>query len=102
MPDHRDDPLVRSARREALVVMAVWLVAMHYSVLYCYVFGYDRAPETLTFILGFPDWVVWGILAPWLVCLLLSYWFGHVFMHDTKLGGSADELAGADREGRDA
>ena len=101
MPEHREDPLVRSARREALVVMLIWLCAMLYTVLYCYVYGYHRPPETLTYILGFPDWVVWGILAPWGVCLLLSYWFGYVFMHDTELG-KADEVAGEGGEERHA
>jgi hypothetical protein len=102
MPEHREDPLVRSGRREALVVMLIWFCAMMYTVLYCYFNGYRRPPETLTYILGFPDWVVFGILAPWAVCLVLSFWFGHVFMHDTELGGDPDEVAGSDGEGRNA
>jgi hypothetical protein len=98
MPEHRDDPLVKSARREAVVVLLIWLCAMLYTVLYCYFNGYQRDPATLTFILGFPDWIVWGILAPWMVCLVLSFWFGHTFMQDTDLGGDPDQVAGEDGE----
>jgi hypothetical protein len=89
MPDSRLDPAVISARREALVVLVIFTAAMVYTVVTCYVYGYDRAPETLTFKYGFPDWVFWGIIVPWSICLLLSFWFGHQFMRDADLGESA-------------
>lgn len=94
MPERREDPVLKSARREALVVLVLWLAAMTYTVTYCYLFGYGRSLEELTFILGFPDWVFWGIIAPWAVCLVLSYWFSHLFMRDEDLG--------EDREASDA
>lgn len=94
MPDGREDPAVCTARREALVVLLIFLGALIYTVTFCYVRGYDRPPETLTFVLGFPDWVFWGIVAPWGVCLLLSYWFGHTFMRDSDLGSDSDPDAG--------
>ena len=90
MTERRDDPTVRSARFEALVVLAVFVTAMLYTVLYCYAHGYHRDPATLTYILGFPDWVFWGIVAPWLVCVLISYWFGYRFVRDSELGAEAD------------
>jgi len=90
MPESRLDPAVTSARREALVVVVIFTVAMFYTVGYCYLNGYYRPPETLTFQFGFPDWVFWGIIVPWGVCLLLSFWFGHRFVRDTDLGQSAD------------
>ncbi len=88
-----DDPLLRSARREALVVLGIWLAALTYTVGYCYRFGYNRDPQTLTFVLGFPDWVFWGIIAPWIVCVFLSYWFGYRFVRDDTLGAERDEGA---------
>jgi hypothetical protein len=75
-----------SARREALVVLAVWLAAMAYTVGYCYSFGYGRDPETLAFVFGFPDWIFLGIIAPWAVCVAFSWWFAFVFMADADLG----------------
>ncbi len=94
MPDHREDPAVWTARREALVVLLILVGALIYTVTFCYLYGYDRAPETLTFIYGFPDWVFWGIVIPWCVCLLLSFWFGHRFMRDSDLGIGAEADSG--------
>ena len=81
-----EDPLVRSARREAAVVLLIWAVALIYSVGYCWLFGYHRAPSELTFVWGIPDWVMWGVFAPWLACYLVSLWFSYGFMTDDELG----------------
>jgi hypothetical protein len=91
MPPPTDDPVLRSARREALVVFASWLAAMIYTVSYCYLNGYNRAQESLTFVLGFPDWVFWGIVVPWSVCIAFSFWFGATFMRDEDLGEELPE-----------
>jgi hypothetical protein len=85
-----EDRLVRSARREALFALAVWLVSMVYTITYCYLNGYNRAPESLTFVLWFPDWVFWGIVVPWIACVILSTWFAFRFMGDEPL---EDEIA---------
>jgi hypothetical protein len=81
-----EDPVLRSSRREALLVFLVWALALTYTVTYCYRNGYDRDPATLCYIWGFPDWVFWGILAPWFGCLLFSYLFGYFIMKDADLG----------------
>ena len=67
-----EDPLVRDARREAAAVALVAIVATAYTVGYCALFGYGREGEPIRFVLGFPSWVFWGILAPWGVCVLIS------------------------------
>src|SRR5436190_245347 len=74
-----DDLVLRSARREAIVAVLIWLAAMTYTVTYCYLNGYHRSPESLTFVLGFPDWVFWGIFVPWSVCVVLSFYYGATF-----------------------
>ena len=91
MSQSTDDPVLRSARREALVVLVTWLAAMAYTVTYCYRHGYDRPVESLTFVLGFPDWVFWGIVAPWAVCVAFSIYFGATFMRDEDLGEELPE-----------
>ena len=49
-------------------------------------------------MLGFPTWVFWGILVPWMACTAVSVWFAFAFMGDEDLG---EEPAGdAPREGR--
>jgi hypothetical protein len=91
MPKQNDDPVLRSARREAIVVFCTWLAAMAYTVTYSYLNGYGRTPESLTFVLGFPDWVFWGIVAPWSVCILFSFYFGATFTKDDDLGEELPE-----------
>ncbi len=86
MSQRQPDSLLTSARREALVVLAVWSVALVYSISYCYQFGYGRSVDDLTFVLGFPDWVYWGVVAPWCVCFAISFWFSFRFMRDEPLG----------------
>ncbi len=93
-----EDPLLRSARREALVVGVTWVCAMSWSVGYCAWFGYGRSIDGLTFVWGIPDWVFWGIVAPWLACIAFSFFFGARFMGDDDLGrddGANDEPSGA-------
>ena len=84
--EKKELPLLKSARREALGAFAIWLAAMIYSVGYCSLYGYDRTAESLTFILGFPDWVFWGLVLPWGVCTIISSLFAFYFMKDEDLG----------------
>ena len=91
MSQSTDDPVLRSARREAIVVFLTWLAAMIYTVTYCYLNGYNRKVESLKFVFGIPDWVFWGILAPWTVCAVFSFFFGHTFMRDEDLGEELPE-----------
>ncbi len=85
----QEDPVVRNARREAIVSVLIWFLAMAYTVGYCWLFAYGRDPATMRFYAGIPDWVLWGIIAPWLVCLVVSWWFAYVFMTDEPLGAEA-------------
>ena len=64
---------------------------MVYTVTYCYLFGYNRSLESLTFVLGFPDWVFWGVVVPWLVCVVFSWLFAFVLVKDVDLGVDPDE-----------
>jgi hypothetical protein len=86
MTVRRDDPVLTSARREAWLVFLTWLVACIYSVGVCYRFGYDRDVATLTYVLGFPDWVFWGVVTPWTVCTLLCYVMAYHVIADDDLG----------------
>jgi hypothetical protein len=91
-----EDPVLRSSRREAIAVFITWLGALAYTVTYCALYGYGRPAEDLKFVtlfwgIAFPDWVFWGIIAPWSVCFLISYWFSYVFMTDEELGEELEE-----------
>lgn len=90
-PATRELPLLKSARREALIAFAMWFTAMVYSVGYCVQFGYGRTAESLTFVLGFPDWVFWGLVLPWGVCTVASSLFAFFVMKDEDLDGGVQQ-----------
>jgi len=85
------DPVFTSARREALVALCIWVAATAWSVGYCAMHGYGRTAESLTFVLWFPDWIFWGIVAPWLVCVAVSIWYAFVLMRDEDLGSNEQD-----------
>jgi hypothetical protein len=82
--------LLISARREMLVAAAIWLAALIWTCGYCAKYGYNLQPEDLKFVLGFPDWIFWGVVLPWGVCTLISGWFAFFFMQDADLGDTDD------------
>lgn len=85
------DPVYLSSRREALAAFLTWFVAMLWTVGVSCTYGYGRDPATLTYVLGFPDWVFYGVVLPWCVCFLLSYGFSAVWVKDEDLGSDQDE-----------
>ena len=93
MTDRREDPVLTSARREAWLVFLIWLVACVYSVGVCYRFGYHRDASTLTYVLGFPDWIFWGVVTPWTVCTLLCFVMAYFIITDDDLGAEQEEAA---------
>ena len=92
MKPRLEDPVLKSARREAVVVFGVWLAACVYSVGYCFLFGYARDPMTLSYVAGVPDWIFYGVAAPWAVCTLLSFWISNYFITDEDLGEEQAEV----------
>jgi hypothetical protein len=98
--------IFRNARREALVVALVWALAAAWVVGYCYLRGYSHPadawvvraglaaagePTDQGVILGFPSWVFWGILAPWLICTAFTVLYGTFGMPDDELGEDASD-----------
>ncbi len=96
--DH-EDSVVRSSRREAVLVLGTWLAATAYTVGYCTFYGYERTWQSVTLLWGFPDWVFWGIVCPWLVCLGWSWWFAYRFMSDEPLEDTAEAIGAAGSQG---
>ena len=89
----KEQQLLRHARRESLLVMAVWAVALAWSTVCGYVMGYDPHRE-VSLILGMPDWVFWAVVLPWGIVLVFSAWFCFFFMADDDLGQDPDEKGG--------
>lgn len=116
-PHWQIDPAMVRARREAIWILTLWALCCIYTCTYCYLFGYlshehlanstgmdvaemvgplesfNRDPETLTipFGLGFPDWVFWGIVVPWVVCVVLSIYFCQFIFTEDELGHPDEE-----------
>jgi uncharacterized membrane protein YhdT len=83
------EPVLVSARREAQWVLLLWLTAAVYTLSVCGWFGYGRSLESLTYVLGFPDWVFWGIVTPWCMCTAISFVVSRYLMTDGDLGEDA-------------
>jgi hypothetical protein len=97
-----EDPVVRSGRREAMGVFCIWLLALSYSMGYSIWHGYHRSLDDLKLVFGFPDWVFWGIVVPWTICLVISWWFAYFFMTDEPFGEVHESVDGPVDEWGDA
>lgn len=50
------------------------------SSLISYMMGYNRDPQTVKLIMGFPDWVFWGIIVPWVGIVTFTFVYGMFIM----------------------
>lgn len=88
------DPVYVHSRREAWFSLGLWAAATLVSVSVSYSLGYGRPIEGLTFIAGIPDWVFWGVIVPWFLCLAASIYFALFVMRDDDLGEEVEVLPG--------
>jgi hypothetical protein len=102
---HEPDPVLQNARREGLIIALVWAASTAYCCAYSYAFGYRREGRPLGVgdiqpVFGMPSWVFWGIIVPWAVCALFTFWFAGFYMQDDDLGQDhTPELESDIREG---
>ena len=66
-------------------MLAGWFLVACWVIGYCWLFGYAGEDQTQSTTLGFPSWVVWGVVAPWLVSAALTCWFAFGKMSDDDL-----------------
>ena len=87
------DPVFIHSRREAVVIVLTWVVALLWTVPYCCLNGYlgTASTDPSTFIIGMPAWVFWGIAVPWLVADVVAIWFCFAYFVDDDLGAAAEE-----------
>jgi len=85
-----EDPLLRSARREAVAALLVFVLALLVTLTVSYLAGYLHPRETPSFILGFPAWVFWGVICPWAGLIVFGAWFAYRYMKDEDLGRDED------------
>lgn len=92
MPPTQEDPLLTSSRREMMITFCIWLIAMTYTIGVSVTWGYGRDAATLTYVLGFPDWIFWGVITPWATATVVSAVFAMGFMQDAPLGDDEEDL----------
>ena len=90
MADH-SNPVLHHSRREALIIFGAWFVATSYCCCSYYLFGMTHSDrpmgvDDLNLILGMPSWFVWGVLTPWVLCVIFTTWFAAFLMVDDDLG----------------
>jgi len=91
--------VLHNARKEARFVWILWGACCLYTVGYAGLFGY-RQVTPIRFVAGLPEWVFWGIVAPWTVATLVTAWYALAGMKDEDLGPERSEgenSAGEDR-----
>ena len=95
MPHNTGDATLRQAKREAILILSIWLLALCYTVAVCWWMGYRRDPADLKLIFGIPDWVLIGIIVPWLGMVPVSAWVSFGFMPDEMTDEKTDADASA-------
>jgi len=86
------DPFFLHARREAVIIFCIWVVALIWAVPFCYYNGYAiDDPVNIPTTLGIPSWLLWGIAMPWFLADIFTTWFCFWFMKDGDLVHPAHE-----------
>jgi hypothetical protein len=93
LPTTAEDPVLVSARREALVAFGMWLVAGLWTIGYCATFGYGQTGD-VKLVLGIPSWVMFGIFVPWGLCTIVSSLLATLLIRDAVLGVDPEEKRG--------
>lgn len=78
------DPVFKNASREAKAALVLFAAVFVWVLGVAAWKGYGRTE--VAFVLGFPDWIFWGVILPWIACLVVSIFFGLRFMKDDDLG----------------
>ncbi len=92
IPGMEYDPTFINSRKEAIIIFSVWILALLWTIPYCYLNGYptDFDPDKMELVLGMPSWIVWGVAFPWMICNLFTVWFCLFYMKDDDLGENDD------------
>ena len=78
---------VKQCLKEARFVAITWFAALFFCCGWIGYFGYIPPSERLDtpqLVLGMPAWAVWGLLAPWLVLIAVTWFFAAVVLKDDE------------------
>jgi hypothetical protein len=95
----------RNSLGEFRFVSVCWFCAFLWTLSFCYLRGYQhpadswlvqiglaepRTSGNFRLVLGMPDWIVWGIMLPWIICSVITVLYGLYGMKDDDLGIEAE------------
>lgn len=69
-------------RREAIIAGILWVVFATWTITACYIIGYKA--QSVTFIFGIPNWIVWGVLLPWVCATIANSVFALLILADDE------------------
>ncbi len=88
-PDY--DPLFVNSRREAIFIFCLWAACLVWCVPYCYINGYVPEDQEVAILWGLPQWIVLGILVPWLIANVIAILFCIFIFREDDLGSSEED-----------
>ncbi|MCR9118516.1 MAG: YhdT family protein [bacterium] len=82
------DPVYVHARREAMVILGLFVVCFIWAISVYYLDGYFPAQSVteVHILWGVPRWVFFGICLPWCFSIVCTFVFVFGFMRDDDLG----------------
>jgi hypothetical protein len=78
----------RRTLKEAIVAVLLWFGAGVWVISVSYWLGYHRPVHSIG---GIPNWVLWGVLLPWVTLFFVHSWYSLVFMRADDNGGEPQD-----------
>lgn len=81
--DQKDDGVRKEyllSLRELKVGVIATVTFIAISCVVSYLMGYLRSPDEIGYVIGFPDWIFWGVLVPWILIVAFTVYYGLVKM----------------------
>jgi TRAP-type C4-dicarboxylate transport system permease small subunit len=71
------EPTYRRTLKEAIVALLIWFGAGVWVISVSYWLGSGRPVISIG---GIPNWVLWGILVPWVTLFVIHSWYSLFFL----------------------
>ena len=85
----REDPRYAQANKEALLAMGLFALNIIWWFAFAYGLG-SGSPKEYSYIMGFPAWFFWSVIAGYVVFSILTWVMVTFFYKDMPLDGATD------------
>ena len=65
--------------KEVAVAVLLWFIAGVWTIGVSYWLGYKQPVHSVA---GIPNWILWGVLIPWVIFFAAHSWYSLVFLRD--------------------